>query len=405
MGIPLVLLITYHFPPDNAIGGARPYRFYKYLKRIGYECHIITAAVQEAGASADIEYVSDPFETEPHGRIAWHIERIGRKFLWGTGLKLQWSASAFRAGRSFLKRRKNDKIVILSSAPPVATHLVGMGLSACSGRPWIADFRDPISSAFDGHFSLHNIVANGLTWLVMWRTDLALANTDAMHRSWCSRYPGLGSKTRTLWNGFDPEDTIGTYVLPMRERKILSHVGELYGGRSIRPVLQAALRLIENGRLDAKNILIRQIGLAEQGELPDADFLQTAQADGWLELREPVPAKEARSMALESDGLLLIQPQTAVQVPAKLFEYLRLGRPILAYVMRDSPAMHILQQAGVSFECIFPGDTPERIEKQLLNFIAMLDGQPVIYNQWFVDNFDASRQVETLDAMIRVLTG
>ena len=46
----LVVLIAYHFPPDNAIGGARPWRFYKYLKRLGYECHVLTAARQIAGA-------------------------------------------------------------------------------------------------------------------------------------------------------------------------------------------------------------------------------------------------------------------------------------------------------------------------------------------------------------------
>ena len=29
MSNPVVLLIVYHFPPDNEIGGARPFRFYK----------------------------------------------------------------------------------------------------------------------------------------------------------------------------------------------------------------------------------------------------------------------------------------------------------------------------------------------------------------------------------------
>jgi hypothetical protein len=110
-------------------------------------------------------------------------------------------------------------------------------------------------------------------------------------------------------------------------------------------------------------------------------------------------------MALDSDGLLLIQPQTAVQVPGKLFEYLRLGRPILAYVVRDSPAMRILQQAGVPFECIFPENTTDEIEQRLMSFIAMLDGRPASYNQWFADTFDASRQVGTLDVLIRSLTG
>src|SRR4051794_15550419 len=39
-----VLLLAYHFPPDNASGSARPFRFYKYLPEYGYEPHVITAS-------------------------------------------------------------------------------------------------------------------------------------------------------------------------------------------------------------------------------------------------------------------------------------------------------------------------------------------------------------------------
>jgi hypothetical protein len=192
-------------------------------------------------------------------------------------------------------------------------------------------------------------------------------------------------------------------ALPQRKRKVLSHVGELYGGRDIRPILHAVARLLDSGRLQQKSILVRQIGVANEEDLPDPKLLQVAVAQGWFEIRGPVSPREARSEALSSDGLLLIQPQTAVQVPAKLFEYLRMGRPILAYVMRDSPSAWILQQAGVPFECMFPEDNPEQVEQHLLRFIAMLDGPPVSPNQWFADNFDASRQVATLDALIHSL--
>jgi glycosyltransferase involved in cell wall biosynthesis/O-antigen/teichoic acid export membrane protein len=76
--LPLVLIIAYHFPPDNAIGGARPHRFYKYLKRLGYECHVITAAQQETDTAADIQFVADPVRTHPGQGIAWQAERIVR---------------------------------------------------------------------------------------------------------------------------------------------------------------------------------------------------------------------------------------------------------------------------------------------------------------------------------------
>ncbi len=404
MNTPLVMLIAYHFPPDNEIGGARPYRFYKYLKRLGYECHVITAARQEGDAAEDIEYIADPQECRSPKGLAWQLERIGRKFIWGTTLKPRWSLSAFRAGRSFLKRRGNRQVVILSSAPPVATHLVALILAASSNLKWIADFRDPVTPLPGGDLSVQGIVSRCLVRLVMKRADLALANTDAMYRAWCERYPGIERKSQILWNGFDPEDEIATYPLPRRERKVLSHVGELYEGRDIGPVLHAVARLLERNRLQQGSILVRQIGAADKEDLPDPKFLRAAEAQGWLEISGRVSPKEARSVALSSDGLLLIQPQTAVQVPAKLFEYLRTGRPILAYVMRGSPSEWILQRAGAPFECIFLEESPERVEQCLLSFIAMLDNAMVSPNQWFLDNFDASRQVGTLDGLIRSIT-
>ncbi len=33
---PHVILIAYHFPPGPEMGAVRPYRFYKYLERMGY---------------------------------------------------------------------------------------------------------------------------------------------------------------------------------------------------------------------------------------------------------------------------------------------------------------------------------------------------------------------------------
>ncbi len=403
MAASLVVLIAYHFPPDNAIGGARPWRFYKYLKRLGYECRVLTAAPQIAGAPSDIEYVPDPLRIRPRRGLAWQMERVGWKFFLRNELALGWSASVARTGAALLNRSRNENITIISSAPPLGTHLAALRMAAHSGRPWIADFRDPIDTVAGDRALLQSAIAPGLERRILKSANLVLANTVSMQQAWCARYPGLGGKIHVVWNGFDPEDAINAGPLPARERRILSHVGELYGGRDIRPILYSAARLFESGRLPKKSHIIRQIGAVDPGELPPPEFLAAAQTGGWLEIREPVPATEARAMAVDSDGLLLIQPHTAVQVPGKLFEYLRMGRPILAYVVGDSPVERILGKAGVPFECIYPEHPPEEMDRRLLGFIARLGGRPVGPAQWFEDTFEASRQAEALDVLIRSL--
>ena len=399
---PLLLFVAYHFPPHAAIGGARPYRFYKYLSRRGYDCHVLTAAKQpERDAAPDVQYVPDPLVLKPWRGVAWQAERIGWKFLLRAELMLGWSSAAYRAGAVFLANHVTRPAAVLSSGPPVGTHFAAGRLAQRFDVPWIADFRDPIDTSAGDQALLQNLVAPRLEYSVLKNSTLALANTDTMRDRWMVRYPELQDKIHVLWNGFDPEDRIVQRPAPSRDRKILSHVGELYGGRDMRPILEAFERLIRKDQLQASRFCIRQIGPVEPGELPPQQFLDTAQTEGWLQLKEPVAPPEARTLALESDGLLLIQPQTALQVPGKLFEYLRIGRPILAFIVKGSPVERILERSGVPYTCLYPEDSPAGKENKLREYLANLRPEPSGPSEWFQHTFDGARQAETLDRLIR----
>src|SRR5207302_10175788 len=43
-----LLVITYHFPPDGSIGGQRWAGLSKYMARLGWEVHVITASAPGA---------------------------------------------------------------------------------------------------------------------------------------------------------------------------------------------------------------------------------------------------------------------------------------------------------------------------------------------------------------------
>ncbi len=82
----------------------------------------------------------------------------------------------------------------------------------------------------------------------------------------------------------------------------------------------------------------------------------TAQREGWLEMRAQVPRSNAQRLLEEADALLLVQPQSDVQVPGKLFEYICIGRPILALVPRASAIEHILRNSGIPHVCVYGDD-------------------------------------------------
>jgi hypothetical protein len=108
-----------------------------------------------------------------------------------------------------------------------------------------------------------------------------------------------------------------------------------------------------------------------------------------------VPKSEADQITRSSDGLLIIQPQSAIQVPAKLFDYLQIGRPILAFVPRKSAIESVLSKSGVPFRTLYSDSTPEQFDATLLDYLN-LPGSAIAPSAWFEETFNAQRETALL---------
>lgn len=403
----LVLIFAYHFPPENAIGGARPFRFAKYLSKLGYTCHVVTAANQNGREGSNTKFVPDPFlMNSPHG-VGWQLERAVRRLLLPGELGVRWSYHAYRAAQAYIRAHPNAQITILSTFPPLGPHLAAWQLARDEGLPWIADFRDPLAYECTnrGKGAFHKQVSRWLERILVRRADIVIANTDSALARWQETFPFLGDKAHLIWNGFDPEDRIQPLPIPPRDYKVLSHVGELYGGRNATPILESLARLIAAGRLSAGSLRVRLIGPVQDGTIPIPEFLERAKTQGWLELiTKQIPQREARQFAQSSDGLLLLQPQSNIQVPGKLFEYLQIGRPILAFIQAGSPVERLLERSGVAFQSVYPNSATQVLDEAVARFFDLLftPGSP---RPWLDEQFSARRQAQRLDAIIHSLHG
>jgi hypothetical protein len=399
----IVLMFAYHFPPENAIGGARPYQFYKYLSRKGYRCHVITAAQQTSPSAPDFEYVGDPFP-EVRG-IGWQLERAARKFLMPGATGLRWSRLAYKSALAFLRSHQGSEVTIFSTSPPLGTHLAAFRLARNRQFKWIADFRDPLANN-PGHIGLtkfQETIHRRLEQSILESSTITIANTDALADKLKKNYPNRSDHVHLIWNGFDPEDRIQPLPAPERDHLVISHVGELYGGRDVSPLLESVSRLIETGRLAPNDFKIRLVGSIEHECIPPAEFLTMAIQQGWLEVfPNTVPKDEARRVAQDSNALLLVQPHSTVQVPGKLFEYLRLGRPILAFIPPNTPTERILRQSGVPYRCAYAGSSIQEMDNAVHDFFQPAEAVDRA-NLWFEENFNAEKQTQALDALIRSL--
>ena len=401
----LVLIFAYSFPPENMIGAARPYRFSKYLARLGYTCRVFTAADQTGRDDSNTEYVPDPFVVSPGHGLGWQVERAIRKLFLPGELGMRWSYSASRAARAYIRANPGARVTLFSTSPPLGPHLAAWQLARSEGLPWIADFRDPFPDGC-GSKATPLLQKRAYRWLerrIARSADAVIANTDGAMAEWRKKFPSLSGKFHLIWNGFDSEERIAALPVSHGDCRVLSHAGELYGGRNATPILESIARLIAANRLPAGSLRVRLIGPAEAESLPNQELLDRARAEGWLDLvNERIPQDEAIQIARSSDSLLLLQPQSTSQVPGKLFEYLQIGRPILAFLQPNSPSERILAQSGVPYRCVYPGNTPKEIDDTVADFFN-LPSTSVTASQWFEEQFNAENQTRQLDGIIRSL--
>lgn len=401
----IVIIFAYHFPPEEVIGGARPFRFAKYLSRLGYKCRVFTAAERSDYADPIAVTVRDPFFARQRRGFGWRFERMFRKFLLPGDLGLEWSYRAFRAAREYVEAHPGVPITILSTFPPLGTHLAAWQLAHDKKYCWIADYRDPMRNQRPEEpiSRLHRRMDRWLEHILLRSSDAVIANTDGAMVELQKEFPLIASKVHLIWNGFDPEARI--HALPVRHqsRWTLAHVGELYKGRTASPILESVARLIAGRRIPSTSVRVRLCGTAEPGTLPNKEFLDRASSEGWLELRtKQIPKSEALQIIQSANALLLLQPQSALQVPGKLFELLQIGRPILAFVQRNSPSERVLEQCGVPYRCVYPDSTTEAIDKTVVEFLN-LPSDVISAKPWFEEHFNSEQQTQQLHAIIRSL--
>ena len=422
-----VLMLAYYFPPQNAIGAARPSRFVRYLRRLGTPVSVVCSPLpkpgsryeerpstpapqdgQEGGqggpASDEVQAIRVPDGFPACGQrrldaISRSLQGVQRVLL-PYDDRLAWLPYACAAASVEV----TPGTVLVSTHPPVVTHLAALALKRRTGRPWIADFRDPLRGNPSRTALRARLIDRAIEWFVVQQADAVIANTDASAAMLARRYPAWAEKISTIWNGFDPEDRMEPLPRADRARRVMSHIGSLYGARTPLPFVACLNRLIEGGAMSPGAIQFRQIGYSDPECLNPAEpAFQALQAHGCLHVvTHIIPQREARQEMLTADWLLLLdmnETNPGVQIPAKTFEYIRACRPILALTTPGSSTERVLALSGIPHTCIDFAATPEQFDAEVLAFLRrpFRDAAP---SARFWSEFDASRQTAALSTLI-----
>jgi glycosyltransferase involved in cell wall biosynthesis len=399
-----VILFAYYYLPDNTSGVQRAQRIHKYLPEFGHKSHVICSSHKGADTSlADVDHVPGPQTSNSRTlrleRMAAHIQRR----LLPYNEQLPWVPHAVAMARIIAE--SNPIRAVISTAPPVGTHFAAYRTKCLLGCKWIADFRDPILGNPGRPRKWARPYDAMVQRFIFSNADAVVAVTDAVAEEWRRIYPRWRHKIHVIWNGYDPEDGFGPAPIPPRDHRLCSHVGVLYGLRHPIALLSAMNRLTMKRLIDPDRVKMQFIGPVQDEPAllshPDARELIER---GCLVIRnELVPRSEAMMEIATSDYLLLIDivnlSGSGYTVPAKLYDYILTGRPILAITQRNSPVDRILAAAGPLHVSLYHEDSEDATATKLLTFFAF-PTDSVSPTEWFTTTFNGQRQAEALAALI-----
>jgi hypothetical protein len=399
----MVLLLAHDFPPDNSPGAARPYRFAKYLPAQGFDVHVIAADCEAVGVpdgTDSLFRLTRVSDDRNHSRMA-NLAGWFQRYCLPYNERLPWVPGVIEQAAGLIAARPDA--ILLSTSPAIAAHLAAMYLKLRYGVPWFADFRDPV----DGNpFRVRwgsGPYNRAIQRLIIGLADRVLTVTDSMP-SLLPPDRGGQKKTHVLWNGYDPAEEIGPRQLPTRPYRVIRHIGSVYGDRRPDQILRAAYQLMQQGTLAPSTVKFQFTGHFDPDALPSGDAVAALLQWGALEMSTAlVPRREALEQMCEADSLLLLDGNKAnlgYTVPAKLFEYIRVGRPILATTAKNSPVERILAQSGLCYISIQHDDSDEQARRKLMDFLGFPNAakRP---SDWFHTQFDGIRQTAALAGLLR----
>lgn len=424
-----ILVISWYFPPGNDIGAVRVGKLAEYLQEQGHDVRVLTGARKHKDESLPI-----PLPTERILRVPWFdVDRLTPRFwrskpanksgapatpnemsasltpsrrarlsdLYMNVLRIPdrqvgWLPYVLRAGKQLLREYPAD--LIYASGPPFSAFFPAGALAKRFGVPWVAEYRDGWSGdVYTDRPKWREPIDNMLENRAM-RTAAAIVTVS---EPWAVYYrERFGKPTAAIYNGYDPED-----VQDAKNRKVerdrpvsIVHMGAMYGGVRDPSLLYEAIR---RAGLRPKDVRVSYYGPSRAAIYPLA--MKYGVSD-FVTVGNPVPHQRSLKLERESDVLLLLQsPLDPRNVPAKVFEYFAVRRPILGIGLDDGIPAKLIRERKAGF---YHSDA-DALAAQLTRWVKEKRDKGVIANLPAKARAGLSRaeQFRDLEAFLRSVSG
>ena len=380
-----VLIITYYWPPSGKASLHWPVAITKHLPKFGWQPIIFTVK-NEGFTQKDFSLVNiiDPnlkvIKTSVIEVFNFYKKFLGKSksenlsvsevmSLENAGIKqkislwirmnifvpdarVTWYPFAIKYGKKLIKEylNKNKLDAIISIGTPHSTHLIGSKLAKYFNTKHIPFFSDPWTTISYYDKFKRNKIAEKLDkylerkiLLNSYRTLFVTKSTAAEYET---LYPFLRNKTDVLYWGYSEEDfkEFDSMIHINRDEKTIIHSGNLFDYQNPTKFWQTVKKQIENGN-KLKIKFTGTVGKSIVNSIKEIGLEKYTEYLGFLSYKELL-------IQLKNADYFLACAYNKKHIPGKIFEYLRMGKPIIAFCDDNEELKNILHasNAGLLFK-------------------------------------------------------
>jgi glycosyltransferase involved in cell wall biosynthesis len=363
-----ILVVSYDFPPAARVGVHRTLKYCRYLSShrwlpVVLTCRPSSGSFVDEGLCGRI-----PAEVEVHrtadfdpGRWLVKMSRLGQRSVPARAVRRGPLAGLKRAIVPLLARSPDSNVfwllfalprgvwilltrkvsLIYSTSPPHSSHIGAFLLARLSGKPHVLDFRDPWHAG-DRASRLSRIKR-----AIVRNAAKVICVSQGERDELRAEFPELREEHFTyITNGYDPSDAVadGPALEPSPPLTLI-HAGTIYPGIA-GEFFQALERLVAEDPVTARSIHVQLLGWIA------AEYTGTVarlEAAGIVEAQGLRPHGATLRMLRASHALVILLGGKSFRpshIPAKVFEYLHAGKPILA-IAAEGELARIVRQSGL----------------------------------------------------------
>lgn len=421
-----LLVITSFFLPSQNVGAVRPTKFVKYLPDFGWQPIVLTPRRGQPSLTAAVPtpiYTAtfpDPDKIFALGRrflprstpaLKTRLDtpppvNIGSRkqviidWLFLPDEEVTWIPFAIHKGLQLARQYQFN--AVLATAQHFSSLLIGLFLSRRLKCPWIADFRDPwVTNSFT-YFPtpLHRQMHTILERQVVRAANRVVTVSEPIRQDFITRYPDQPpDKFKIIYNGYDSADfsQLPNGRPPSGGLIHIVHSGSFYPGREPLPFLQA-VKLLAPASLN--KIRITFVGTNALELKPAVEQLGLHKI---VLLQDHVPYQQNLEYLAQAAILLVIPGLGQGSLTTKLFEYLKLGKFVLALTPSYNSAIHeVLTKANVGVT-VDP-ESPLEIAAGLTHLIDMVESGLNPQPNWaYIEQFDRKNLTGQLAGLLNEL--